>query len=365
MVKHFFHAVHRKSLEATVGRTAVNYESVGAIAESCDERTQRLLAVSRTDPVEETRIDGIGKVRFYLQLHGDDRVRRKEIALVRDAGMMLTDNRNEMGMRRIKNLPSSLRSFTGIVECLSEGEPSLLRRCESPEHKRISPDYIENQEERPQAQAALNSLGSWVRQVLQEHAAYAPQGETKADELARYLNKPVAGRVDLDGSGKEGEEFFGEPYQRARSRRPDASPEPRPVPQPKPGPNEPEPRPNPVEPRPPGPTPEPGPVTARRPGHFANLRFQAGRQHSTHSVRVTFDNPGHELRQIALIASGEEDYEAAMGIREAYVGGRKLPVQHGKIASVPQQPQTDARVTIEIVTREPTINRAFRIKAGK
>lgn len=362
VVKHFFHAVLRNSLEAHVGQTIVNHESVGAIAESGDDRTQRLLAVSRMDPVEETRIEGIGKARFYLQLHADDRVRRKEIALVRDAGMMLTDNRSDMGMPGIRNLPSSLRSFTGIVECLSEGESSLLRRCESPEHKRISVDYIENSEERPQARAALNELGSWVRGVLRKRAAYSAQGETKADELAQYLNKPAAGRVDMSGSGEDGEEFFGEPYQSARTRRSDVSSEPRPGPKPTPGPG---PGPGPGPTPNPRPTPEPGPVTARRPGHFANLRFQAGRQHSTHSVRVTFDNPGRELRQIALIASGEEDYEAAMGIREAYVGGRKLPVQHGKIASVPQQPQTDARVTLEIVTREPTINRAFRIKSGK
>lgn len=363
VVKHFFHALLRNSLEVTVGQAVVNRESIGAIAESCDERTRRLISVSRTDPVVETRlfetrIEGIGKVNFYLQLHADDRVRHKEIALVRDAGMMLTDNRSDMGMSSIRNLPSSLRSFTGIVECLSEGAPSLLRRCESPEHKRISVDYIENQEERPQAKAALNGLGTWIRATLLEHAAYSAQGETKVDELAQYLNKPLAGRVELDGSGTDGEEYFGEPYQSLRSRKPDVT-EPSLGPKPKPGP----PKPVPPEPKP-GP-PGPGPIIARRPGNFANLRFQAGRQHSTHSVRVTFDNPHRDLREITLIASGEEDYEAPMGIREAYVGGRKLPVHHGKIASLPQQPQTDTRVTLEIVTREPTINRAFRIKSGK
>ena len=361
VVKHFFHAVLRQTLEVTIGQTVVNYESIEAIAESGDERTQRLLAVSRTDPLAQTRIEGIGKVNLYIQLHPDDRVRYKEIALVRDAGMMLTDNRSEMGMPRIKNLPSSLRSFTSIVECLSEGEPSMLRRCESPEHKRISEDYIENKKERPQARAALNTLGAWIRATLQEHAAYRDQGETKVDELAQYLNKPMAGRVELDGSGTEGEEYFGEPYQSLRSRKPDISREPRPGPKPDPN----DPRPKPIDPRPPGPTPEPGPITVRRPGNFANLRFQAGRQHSTHSVRVTFDNPGRDLREITLIASGDEGQETQMGIREASVGGRKLPVHHGKIASLPQQPQTNTRVTLEIVTREPTINRAFRIKSGK
>ena len=357
VVRHFFHAILRGGLEVFIGNTNIDSGTITEIAKRCDDRTRRFLNVSQSDPVEAADIEGIGVANLRIAVDPTARTRRREIALVRDAGMMLTDNSRDMNLPGLLRFDARLHSFTAIVECLSEEKQSTLRMCESPEHKRISTDYIEDTSTRKAAQQVLANLGQWVHSSLRKHVDPGmPSNQETAEELTKYLSRPRPSQSDASGQGSLGQELLGEPYQSRRMRRPD----------------------NVLVPSAPidskkkrkkknlsnkrrRPTPGTG---TQRPGQFNGLRFRPGRQHSTHSVRVTFDNPRQTINNLSLIASGEDDFEIPMGIREAWIGIRKLPVQHGKIKSIPEGISQDPRFTLEFLTREPTVNRSFRLKSG-
>ena len=134
IVKHFFHAILRKELEISIGSTKIDNTSIDSIAENCETKTREFIATSRTDPVATQYIPSIGTVNVRILVDRNN-VGKRTVALVRDAGMMISDNRQGMGLTRLKNLEAWLYNFTAIIECLSEDNPSVIRKCESPEHK--------------------------------------------------------------------------------------------------------------------------------------------------------------------------------------------------------------------------------------
>ena len=363
VVNHFFHAILREELEISIGNTKIDSTSIDSIAENCEAKTREFIATSRTDPVATKYIPSIGTVNVRIRVDRNN-VGRRAIALVRDAGMMISDNRQQMGLTRLKNLEARLYNFTAIIECLSGGDPSVIRKCESPEHNTISVDYIENSSKKKEASKALYELGDWVRKVIYEKADPGNvYREGKINELTEYLTKPQERGSETDGSDSTGEDWYGEPYQSRTRRRADRVLTPSGSPSSSTGGTH-----SPVPRRkrstqPSTPSSTPG-STQQRPGQFGGIRFRPGQKHATHSVRVTFDNPHQRLKDIALIASGDDDFEVAMGIREAWLGTKKLSVHRGKITSLPKDFASADRYTLEIITREPTVGRAFRLKIG-
>ena len=192
IVSHYFHAIIHGGLSATVNRVKITGDNLEKFLLEGNERHEAIsdfISVSRLPSVETTSIDGIGEINLRIKVYrGNNSNRKRQIALVRDAGMMITDQRNDMGLSGIKMIPSHWHGFTAIVECLSHGKESLLRDSESPKHNEISPDQIDDEKHRKLAEVAFRELGQWLREMLQKHAEPSGFGEEEnASEVALYL----------------------------------------------------------------------------------------------------------------------------------------------------------------------------------
>ena len=196
LTKHFFHAIIRGKLEVEVDGTVVKADNINS--QPLDKQTANFVRVSQSPPIARTHIADIGGVTLRIEVSKEPSDRRREIALVRDAGMMITDQRRNMGLSLSGSaLPSHWHGFTAIIECLSRGELSLLREAESPAHDRVSTDYIADPEERKEAKDRLNELGNWVKERIREYAEPVLSDDSdNADELAPWLS------IEDDGGGK-------------------------------------------------------------------------------------------------------------------------------------------------------------------
>lgn len=362
VIDHFFHAIIHGGLEAEIAGNLVSKEKINQYEVS--PRTADFIRVSQAPPVAETNIPDIGHVVLRLQATDN----RRRIALVRDAGMMITDVPREMKIPGTVRLPSHWRIFTAIIECRSEGQPSVLRESESPSHTSISTQQISDRNRRNRANAALKELGSWCREQIRLLVEPAPSEDiVNAAGIARYLsiedkegdqpgiqegrnrgkgigevevtvpqqtNRPPPGNYagqgrrvatqgrgggddsDTGGRGKKGGKG-----QRRR-----------------------------------------GSVTRNLPVAFARMRFRPGTRRPTHSLMVTFDNPSATLRNIQLMAAVEDGTDVQIGISEAYASGRKLSVKHNKIASLP--PGASDRRSIEFITQVPVENKTYYLLQG-
>ena len=141
-IENFFHAIMKGELEVTVGERAVNRDTIWDYTSLLSSREKHLLDTSNTTPVAETTIEGIGDVNLRITIHeaGSENVR--DVALVRDAGMMITKTRSKMGPAQFV-VPGHWNSFSAVVECLSDPNgQSAVRDCESPKHDELDIDRI-------------------------------------------------------------------------------------------------------------------------------------------------------------------------------------------------------------------------------
>ena len=369
LIKHFFHAIVRGKLEALVDGDIVRADTLGEYTKSLDAQTANFVRVSQSDVVAETHIDGIGDVTLRIEVYEDSSSGRlRDIALVRDAGMMITNERSNMGPMGLRRLPSHWHGFTVVIECLSRGDASLLRISESPEHNRISTDYISDPDQRKEAENRLRELGDWVKDNIREHAEPKLSDDPgRLDELARYL--PIENDEDgVTDSSKPSRRLleFSEPQQSNRPPRATrvrkgrtTTTSPRVVHGDGDDPVYPDgPRNPPKPPSPPRPPRPPGHVE-NTPTAVGNPRFKQGKRRPTHSVIATFDH-AEALRDVQLISLGEDGAEVPIGISEAYIGEKPLVVSDDKIPTL--DGSDGERISIEFVTREPVMNKTFHIK---
>ena len=363
LVKHFFHAIIHGKLEVEVDGRVVKANNINN--QPLDKQTANFVRVSQSPPIARTHIVDIGDIALRIEVSKEPSDKRREIALIRDAGMIITAQRGNMGLRLSGSaLPGHWHGFTAIIECLSHGELSLLREAESPAHDRVSTDYISDPDQRKAANDRLNELGNWVKERIREYTEPSLSDDSdNADELARWLS------IEEDGTGEGNSNIPGTqrieltvPYQsnrpppRLRVRR--GTPVPAPVPGKGPDPVYPEGPPKPKPDRPP--KPRPGGM-AHAPAAFANSRFMLGKRRPTHSVIATFNNHEELLRDVQLVAVGEDGQDVPMGIVEAYIDGKTVKVVNGDTISVLDSGSYE-RLSIEFVTREPVLNKTFHLK---
>ena len=364
LVKHFFHAIIHGKLEVEVDGMIVKADNINV--QPLDKQTTNFVRASQSPLIARTHIADIGDVTLRIEVSKEPSDRRREIALVRDAGMMITAQRGNMGLRLAGSaIPGHWHGFTAIIECLSHGELSLLREAESPAHDRISTDYISDSDQRKIATAKLNDLGTWVKERIRQYAEPNLSDDSEnVDELAPWLS------IEDEGSGKGNGSVPGTqsvelttPYQsnrpppRLRVRRGKS------VSAPGPGTGS-----EPV-------FPDGPPKNKRRtkkpwtggsfsaPAAFANSRFRVGKRRPTHSVIVTFNNHEEPLRDVQLVAVGEDGQDVPMGIIKAYVDGEAVKVTNGDTLPVLDSGSNE-RLSIEFVTREPVMNKTFQIKGA-
>ena len=135
-IDNYFHAIIHRNLVVAVGDKEVNADNISeqynALATSERlPRTINFIRVSKLGPVATEYFTGIGTVSLRIQVYDDQKAKVREIALVRDSGMMITAERRDMSLG-LGGIPQLWRGFTVIIECISEpGESSYIRDSES------------------------------------------------------------------------------------------------------------------------------------------------------------------------------------------------------------------------------------------
>lgn len=326
-----------------------------------DSITYRLMKVSKTiEPQAEKSFKNVGD--FSLRINVDPNTTRREIGLVRDAGMLITSDKQNM-FPGIKRIPAYWWGFTAIIECRSTGK-ALLRQAESPRHDHISADYIRDAKIRNDAKEMFKEIGYWCYEEIKKLAEPEPGSESaNVDELAPYLG------IDSDTTMETGPEVAdstGEPVVSEPERTFRAPKKPTPIKivsedtaesitEDDTGDDSEE-----VER-----TDKPVKTQTNKkrkvsvlPQKFIRVRFRTG-SNPTHSVIVTFDRPEGEPTKIEMNAIGEDGNRYLMGVRKAVYNGQSLLVKNGMITL----PDTDQeRQSIEIVTRDPVQDKSFDLR---
>ena len=363
VIKHFFHAIVHGKLEVAVDEDTVNANTIDRFLDLADNRTVNFVKVSTMEPIAQTTIPDIGDVSIRILIH-DESVQDRAVTLVRDAGMMITDDPRAMNLPGLGRLPSHWHGFTAIIECLSGGEQSLLRESESPEHNRISTDYISDPDRRREAERRLRELGEWSRNQIRLLAEPQLSDETdNASEMARYLPIPDDEGLNTDDSQQDGprSEIVTTPIQSNRAPRRTPSRRGRIATTQRQGSGDDD------EVRRTGPRRDRSKrrqrgrsSVARVRTAFSNPRFRPGTKKPTHSVVVTIDNPGEPLQDIRLIAVGEDGQDVPMGISGASIAGKDITVENDMVRSLDNGP--NERLSIEFTTREPVLNKTFYLR---
>ena len=363
VVAHFYHAIIHRGLDAMIDRVKIDGHNILEFVGADNSKLREFILVSKRGPVEKIHIEGIGEVKLRLDVYRDDRTRKeRNIALVRDAGMMITDNRRDMGIPRIHRLPSSWYGFTAVLECLSGGDSSLLRDCESPQHNKISVEEISDEGKRKEARRRLRELGDWLHCVLRKYVEPDVRGNTEnIAELAQYLHLVPENEDTLDAVPHDDGTFFAISSIRQQDHRPPGSTRP------------------PRSPKPPGGTGgygqnEPsggnGSGKKRRPRGrrgsrrssnvaFPNIRFVASDH--PHELEVSFENPGNKLTGIGLTVVGEDGQERKMKIsRISDSSGKSIGVDRKTGLSNAIASDED-KIILKMRLLEPVANKTFNL----
>ena len=366
LVTHFFHALAHDNLRVRIGDSKIDKESLDEVAASMDQNVRNLIEVSRSEIKEHTDIKGIGRVNLRIQVDDYGESGRKTLAIVRDAGMMITSQLGNMRItpsQRMVSFPSHWLGFTAIVECRSQGERSLLREAEGPRHDKISADHADSSERR-EVSSALRSLGRWIRETI-EKCAKPPEPATtdNADELADLL--PLAGSSGQlpTGNGRGNWEIT-EPSQASRAPRGLRAPgrRRRTSTRELTGGHETGTRKGKGK----------GKGKSRRKGKrvesvqvaFSDLRRLPSELNRwpEHTARFTFSPPQGAIKHVRLYAVGEDGRDVQVLLERAYIADRRLPVKQGEIDEIPPDRIYGDRIDLELKAISPIANKRLEIR---
>ena len=361
-IEHFFHAIIHEGLEIMVDSNAVTSQTIDEHNHLITDRTAGFITASRTTPVAETDIDDIGHVTLRLVSSDYGIKSGRQVALVRDAGMMITDRLRDMGLPGLGRFPPHWQSFSAIIECRSSGQPSVLRESESPSHTSISTQQISDRRRRKRARDALRDLGYWCRKEIGARVEVKPTEDIEnATELAKYLGiKDHEGTPGDSNNGDSRHMAITQPEQSTRAPSGNwARRGKRAAGQTTGGRDEP----NPPHKRGQGSRKRQSGTTTRTiPTAFADVRFRPGTRRPTHSIIATFDAIPETLRNIQLMAAVEDGQDVQVGIAEAYAGSRRLSVKHNKVTAFP--PGKEGRCSIQFLTQVPVNNKTYYLLYG-
>lgn len=360
VLSNYFHAIIHHGLEVNVGDSKININTYKSYLKDVkNKKFQDYIRVSLDTPVDHRVVPDVGDISIRIEVDKDNR--NKEIALVRDAGMLITTDRKHM-FPKLARLPGHWWGFTAIIECKSKGE-ALLKQAESPRHDQISIDNISDEELRKRAKGLFDDIGNWCYQVIKEFVESDPGTDSEnVTELAEYL--PIEGDepqdAGQDNPDSQGDPIVTTPVQSLRAPW--------------------KPKKNKTKKRDEKPTETVGngekPSSYRmgekegkkgkernfniKPQSFVGVRFRKGSS-DAHSVIVTFEQPETTPTKIEMLSVGEDGTKYPMGIRKAIVGDKPLQVVDDNLFSLPDI-KPGERQEIEIFTREPVTDKTFSIR---
>ena len=365
LVTHFFHALAHDNLQVRIEDIEVNNNSLDSVSAGMGQEVESLIRVSRSDVKDHTDIDGIGRVNLRIIVDEWGGPGQKTLALVRDAGMMISKQLGDMRItpsQRMVSFPRNWMGFTAIVECLSEGEESLLREAEGPRHDKVSSDYADSSDRR-KVSRALRELGTWIRDAIGKHAKPPDASiSDNASEIAELL--PLYGEgVENSSQPGRGQYDITEPQQSHAAPRSLRTPRRRATGQRR------------------GPTGGSGGGkggTGKSKGRgrrksrrnvpvetsFQDIRRLPSTltQWPEHAARFAFDKPEGAIKRIRLYAIGEEGRDTQVKLERAYIGGRKIKVRDGDIVDAPGELMTGDRVQVEIKAIRPIADKRLEVR---
>lgn len=371
LIAQFFHAIVRENLVVRIRNKTVDAGSIDQFASDMDDKAKKMISVSRSEVVASTMIEGIGDVNLRIQVD-HDRIdpQLKVVAIVRDAGMMITDRLGSMKLspsQQMIRISQRCLGFVAIVECLSGGSRSLLREAEGPKHDEFSPDNAD-ETEREKVRRALGELGEWVIQEIEKRAKSSQTiNSDNATEVAHLIPLETRGGAAHGGTLKEGTFEISEARQ---------------------------------SPRPPrglttgssrrsrrttsgrgnedhdetghGRKKKPRKRRERQPAEaFFNdvrrLPSTLRREWSAHSVRFSFDSPDSLPKRIRLYAVGEDGGAQLIKLEKAYIDERSLKrslkVRDGEIVDLEKHRLDNGRVQIDMKATRPIADKRVEIRS--
>ena len=359
VLSNYFHAIIHGGLEVNVGDSKINANTYKHYLQDIEDKmVQNYIRVSLGKPVDRYSADDVGDISIRIEVNKE--TRNKKIALVRDAGMLITTDRKHI-FPKLAMLPTHWWGFTAIIECKSKGE-ALLKQAESPRHDQISIDNISDEDLRKKAKGLFDEIGRWCYQVIKEIVEPDPGSDSESvDELAEFL--PIEGDESQDtghdNPNNQGDPVVTQPIQSLRAPWKPKKTRPK------------------KEEKKPTETPGNGDVIPYRKGEkkgkkgekrqanlqpqsFVGVRFRKG-SNDAHSVIVAFEQPETTPTKIEMLSVGEDGTKYPMGIRKASVGGESLQVVDDNLFSLPDAEPGERR-EIEIFTREPVTDKTFSIR---
>lgn len=368
LIAQFFHAIVRKNLVVRIKNETVDAQSIDQFASDMDDKAKKMISVSRSEVVASTTIEGIGDVNLRIQVD-HDRIdpQLKVVAIVRDAGMMITDRLGSMKLSPSQQMIRVNRrclGFVAVVECLTHGSKSLLREAEGPSHDEFSPDHAD-ESEREKVRRALRKLGQWVVAEIEKRALPTQTTDSKnATEVAYLIPLETRGGAAHGGKLTERGVEVSEPTQSPRpprglttgsSRRSRRTTSGR-------GNEDPD---ETVH----GRRKKPRKRRERQPeeAFFNDVRrlpSNLRREWSAHSVKFSFNSPESLPKRIRLYAVGEDGRSEQMKLEKAYINGRSLKVRDGEVVDLGKIRLREGRVQIEMKATRPIADKRVEIRSG-
>lgn len=353
-VANFFHAIIKGELEITIGEQTVNAQTVNNYRNLLPLKEVHLLETSRKEPVAKTQITGVGDVNLRITLHDSSVDNVQDVALVRDAGMMITKVRTKLGPAQF-SIPSHWRRFTAIAECISDpAGKSAVRDSESSKHDELAVGHIPNEEDRPQVRQALRQLGEWIKEEIRKHAEPAsntePINATEAAELLpikKQNNDPNRKpQVNGDNISVPVQRGTVAPTTRVRT------PNPPDVDIFKPD----KPR------KPPKGTTPPAPQTVAQRDALARAKFRAGGRSDAHGLIIQIPPLTKRVDNVQIQAVTEHGNDVLLKISGAWSKGKALKVNKSKITAV--MPNGKDPIILEVILLEAVAGRRFRLRTA-
>lgn len=367
LIAQFFHAIVQENLVVRIRNKTVDAGSIDQFASDMDDKAKKMIFVSRSEVAASTTIEGIGDVNLRIQVD-HDRIdpQLKVVAIVRDAGMMITDRLGSMKVtqsQRMIRVNRRCLGFVAVVECLTHGSKSLLREAEGPSHDEFSSDHSD-ESEREEVRIALRKLGKWVVEEIEKRAMSTQTADSKnATEVSPMLPLETIGGAAHGGKLTERTFEVSEPAQSPRPPRglqPGSS---RRVRRTRAGPGD-------------EPPDQPGgkkrkKSRTRRPrqpeeAFFNDVRRLPSalrREWSAHSVRFSFNSPESLPKRIRLYAVGEDGNSEQMKLEKAYINGRSLKVRDGEIVDLGKIPLREGRVKIDMKATRPIADKRVEMRS--